>query len=247
MRDGKVFKLAKSDHDIDELDLSAFDAIVTVAPSIIEPAAVDASVETIKQLGLFDRGGLVNQVSERAVGYAQERGAELVGKRRLPDGTIVNNPNAEWRIDETTRDEINKIITEGLKNNIGRDDIADEIEKSFWFSADRAEMIATTEIAMANGRSNLESFHAARRVGVKVKKSWLPDPDACPICQENGDAGPIDLDDDFPSGDDTVPAHPWCECAILPEVEEEADDDVEQADDPTSELTDSAASNNDEG
>jgi hypothetical protein len=27
--------------------------------------------------------------------------------------------------------------------------------------------------------------------------------------------GNIDLDDTFPSGDDTVPAHPNCECAVV--------------------------------
>lgn len=236
MRAGAVFKASpsdvrKSDADLVDLDLSAFDALVTAVPSLLEPAAVDASVETIKQMGLFDRGNLVNQVSERAVAYARERAAELVGKRRLADGRIIDNPNAEWRIDETTRDEIRRIINEGLKNNIGRDEIADEIENSFWFSNERAEMIANTEIAMANSQSTLDSFHAARRAGVKVKKSWQADNEACEECLANEEAGIIDIDENFPSGDDAPPAHPWCECVLVPEVEDEPDEDVETPED----------------
>lgn len=229
MRDGKLFKLAKSDSDMEDMDLSALDAVVTTVPSIMEPAAVDASVTMLDQLGLFDRGNLVNQVSDRAVLYSQERAAELVGKRRLKDGTIINNPNAEWRIDETTRKEVNKILVDGLRDNVGRDVIADTIEKSFWFSAERAEMIANTEIAMANGQANLESFRAAKSVGVKIKKSWLPDDEACPICKKNADAGAIDIEENFPSGNSASPAHPWCECATIPEVEEEAPADIEAA------------------
>ncbi len=245
MRDGKHIVLKKSDADIEELDLSAFDAMVTVVPSILEPAAVDASIETIKQLGLFDRGNLVNQVSEGAVAYSQERAAEMVGMRRLADGTLVENPNAEWRIDITTRDEIQKIITDGLRDNIGRDEIADEIEASFWFSAQRAELIANTEITMANGQAKLSSMREARNAGVKLKKSWYPDADACPICLDNAAAGAIPIDDDFPSGDDAEPAHPKCECTVIPEVEEAAADDVESDEADAEAAVDQVGESND--
>jgi len=222
--------LAKSDSDIVDLNLSAFDAIATFMPSLLEPSAVDASLQTIKQLGLFDRANLVDQVSDRAVAYAQERGAELVGKRRLADGRIVDNPNAEWRIDEDTRDQVRSIIDKGLADNIGRDEIAQQIEDSFWFSEARALLIANTEIAMANSQSTLNSMRDAQKAGVKLGKSWLADPEACDICQANEDAGIIGIDENFPSGDDATPAHPNCECATVPEVIEEApDEDIERS------------------
>jgi hypothetical protein len=234
VRSGAVFKsappvyllvhppiLAKADSNIEELDLSAFDAIVTVVPSALEPAAVDASVRTLDRLGEAGNSTLVNQVSERSVAYARERAAEMVGMRRLADGSLVENPNAEMRIDETTRKEIRRIIEDGLRDNIGRDDIADMIEDSFWFSEERAQLIATTEISMANSKSSLDSMEAASNAGVKVGKSWLADPEACDICQANEDAGIIPWDATFPSGDDCTPAHPNCECATVPEVLED--------------------------
>ncbi len=86
-----------------------------------------------------------------------------------------------------------------------------------------ADLIARTEIANANSQSSLEGYKGAREDGVDVKKEWLLGPDPCPICEENAAAGPIDLDDEFPSGDDAPTAHPNCECALMPVVIESSD------------------------
>ena len=45
-----------------------------------------------------------------------------------------------------------------------------------------------------------------------TEKSWVGG--TCEACQENADAGWIDMDDTFPSGDDEPPAHPNCDCDI---------------------------------
>ena len=42
------------------------------------------------------------------------------------------------------------IIADGLAENIGMDAIADNIRDAYAFSEDRAELIARTEVAMAN-------------------------------------------------------------------------------------------------
>ena len=49
--------------------------------------------------------------------------------------------------------------------------------------------------------------------GGSVRFTWIPR-------EENAAAGPIDLDDEFPSGDDAPTAHPNCECALMPVVYE---------------------------
>lgn len=46
------------------------------------------------------------------------------------------------------------------------------------------------------------------------EKSWDQGGDACPECQDNAGAGWIPFDEDFPSGDDSPPAHPNCDCAL---------------------------------
>lgn len=45
-----------------------------------------------------------------------------------------------------------------------------------------------------------------------TEKSWVGG--TCETCQENADAGWIDMDEQFPSGDDEPPAHPNCDCEL---------------------------------
>ncbi len=231
----KLGKLAKDESDNDkrarrialEIELGALDALVDAVPDELELVAADSGSLALAQIGVGEKSGLVDQVNERAVAYAKDRAAEMVGKRWL-DGELVDNPNAEWVITDATRDELQRVIAEGLENNLGHDEIEAAIEEAGAFSAERAELIANTEIGRANSVGALEGYKAARDAGVKVQKEWLPDSDPCPVCQENADAGPIDLDDDFPSGDDAPLAHPWCECTLVPVVEESKTDSSDE-------------------
>ena len=194
--------------------------------------ALDTVRETVAQLGVDMPEDLVNQVNDEAVRIAKDRAAELVGKRVLDDGTIIDNPNPQWAITNSTRDMIRDVIADELEQNIGRDAIIEGIEDAAAFSEDRATTIAITEIARANSQAALTTYQGARSIGVKVKKEWIvaADEKVCDDCMENADAGPIDLDDDFPSGDDAPPGHPDCRCALSPVVEDD-DDEGAQSDD----------------
>ncbi len=96
-----------------------------------------------------------------------------------------------------------------------------------FFSEERATLIADTEVAMANGQGALAGYREAQAAGVKLKKIWVTDDDPCDECQENADAGAIDVDDEFPSGDDAEIAHPGCRCHTesVVEYDEHEDDD----------------------
>lgn len=209
----------KAKRIVDGLTLDALDALVDATPEHLERVLADTGMLALAQVGVVDRANLVNQVNERALDYARDRAAEMVGKRWI-GGVLVDNPDAEWRIDEAIRDELQDIIAQGLFDNIGADAIANEIEQAAGFSDARAKLIADTEIARANSEGSLEGYRAARDAGVTVKKEWLPDAEACPVCTGNADAGPIELDAQFPSGDDGPPAHPNCECALVPVTED---------------------------
>ena len=107
----------------------------------------------------------------------------------------------------------------------------DRLQDAYAFSDDRAELIARNEVAMANQAGALDGMKLAKGAGVKLKKVWIPDADACPICEENGDDGPIDLDEQFSSGDDAPTAHVNCECSLASEVEDEEGNETEEGDD----------------
>lgn len=223
-QDGIVEKAAlrkdQADDIVAALSLADLDALINATPAQMEKVLQETGQHVMAQLGTEHRRDLVNQVNERAVKEARARAAEMVGKKWV-DGELVDNPKAEWRIDEATRDEIRGIIADGLEDNIGADAIADLIEDAGAFSPERAQLIADTEIARANSLGSQNAMQEAVNAGVRVKKAWFPDPQACEICKANADQGPIDLDDVFESGDDVPPAHPNCECALQPVVDDD--------------------------
>jgi SPP1 gp7 family putative phage head morphogenesis protein len=153
---------------------------------------------------------MFDQVNDLALAFAKARAAELV-----------------TGIDEATRNELNDIISSGLEENIGLDAIADNIREAYAFSEDRADLIARTEVAMANQQGALEGMKLAQGAGVKLTKVWVPDDEACDLCLENGDDGAIGLQEQFSSGDDVPPAHPSCRCSVASEVEEDSDETEE--------------------
>jgi hypothetical protein len=174
----------------------------------LKATADDAGRQFIIQLNVPGHDELFGQVNQRAVDFARQRAAELV-----------------TGVDDATRDEIAGIITAGLEENIGLDGITERLQDAYAFSQDRADLIARTEVGNANQNGVLEGMRIARDAGVKLKKVWLPDAGACDVCLENGDAGPIDIEDEFPSGDDAPLAHPNCECDMASDIEEDADDE----------------------
>ena len=79
------------------------------------------------------------------------------------------------------------------------------------FTTTRAELIATTEVADAynSGRQQI-----AEDLGFEEHAWETESGDPCIVCEENEDAGFIDIDEDFPSGDDAPTAHPGCLCLV---------------------------------
>lgn len=211
---------ARAEAIVAELDLSELDAFLDITDELAAILA-DAGYKALAQVGVPDESDLVNQVNARAVRYAEDRAAEMVGKIRLADGELIDNPNALWSISESTRDWLREVIASGLADNVGTDEIQAMIEDSGMFSEDRAEMIAHTEVAMANSAGALESYRDAAETGIPLRKVWLTAGDDRvdeDVCQPNEDEGPIELDELFPSGDDAPPGHPNCRCVLTVEV-----------------------------
>jgi hypothetical protein len=203
-KDKKGKAKAQAQAIVDDLDFSLLvDATGDVADDL-SSITTDSGQMALAQLGVDDRSDLVDQVNDRAVAMAESQAATMVSG-----------------IDERTRNMLRDLIAGGLDNNIGTDAIAEAISDSGLFSDDRADLIARTEIADANSAGALAGYKAARDdAGVKVRKAWGLGPNPCEICQENADEGDIDLDDEFPSGDDAPTAHPRCECDLVPVVED---------------------------
>ena len=180
-------------------------------PGLVEPAlvgiAVPAGLDAVSELGLFTPETL-KLVTARATAFAKDRAAELVGMKYI-DGELVENPNAEWSIAETTRDTLRELITDAMERGDSNYDLKKSIMESTAFDSDRAENIARTESAIADVQGQLAGW---KESGVVGGKQWLTAPDCCDECQAM-DGVIVDLDDEFEEGD--PPLHPQCRCDVL--------------------------------
>lgn len=77
----------------------------------------------------------------------------------------------------------------------------------------RAGMVANTEVCRAMTTQTMQDYQQS---GVE-QVQWLAEADACLDCQENEDASPIGIGDDWPNG--PPPAHPNCRCALAPLID----------------------------
>lgn len=260
----KVKNIQKAEDDEDEIDPDDLNRHVKVDISDLDTLAAedfpehltnlyqDAGAASIATIGANGGDGLVNEINTRAIEFGNDRAAELVGKKWV-DGELVDNPNAEWAITDTTRDMTKDLINQGLDEGWGINGLADALENMKnedgiqAFSAGRARMIARTETIRAHAKGDAQGLQQAQKAGVNVQKEWYADAEACDECLDNMDDGPIDLDDTFSSGDDEPPAHPNCECSLngyLPDEEGDQGDDEE--DDTSEDNSDESDSEEDD-
>ena len=200
---------ASSDDDVDSVALE-LDWMPVATASLAELSAVssDGAKRALALLGVEDDESITSQVFTDAVEWARARSAELVGKSWDEDGALVDNPDASMAISDATRDDLREAVAKALEDGDSAAELAERIEGLGAFGEDRALTIARTEIIRANANGQMA---AMRGSGVVKLKAWsTATEDVCDDCLENEDAGDIDIDDDFPSGDDCPPAHPSC-------------------------------------
>lgn len=170
----------------------------------LESVARSGAAEGLNQVDA-DVGAALQQVNREALAWARQRAGELVTE-----------------ISETTRDRVRDIVLAGLEAGESNEQIADELEESDWFGEARASRIARTETAFADTNGNLIGWSAS---GLVAGKEWKTDVDPCEEICAPLDGEVLPLDEEFPEGD--PPAHPNCECVLLPVLAEEEGEETE--------------------
>lgn len=113
-------------------------------------------------------GGLsFDHLDSNAATYAKERGAELIGTK----------PNA-WSVDQTTRDEVNKLLQEAMDEGLSPQAFAQRLEDAGLFGEARAEVVARTEVAIAQNYGQSETY-----AELGFDRVYVQDGD-CDICRE---------------------------------------------------------------
>lgn len=228
-------RLGKADLSQDEVDaleqiiagvdFTGWSILVGNVDAILAAIVEDGTYAALSQVGIETRAaeGAEGVVNDYAKEYARDRSAELVGMRRDELGRLVENPDAEWAIDDTTRDFLRSSVADAIAGGWSNDKLASAIADSYGFSEERAMTIARTETQMAANSGALQGYRVS---GVVAMKQWVTAEDDLveEDCLDNAAAGAngdgvLALDDDYPSGDDAPPAHPNCRCVIVPVVD----------------------------
>lgn len=196
------------------LDLGEWAALVAVLGTELAALYVEAVKKAAQQIGAKLSVDALDLANEHAIKFARQRAAEMVGMKWV-DGDLVPNPDAQWRIDEGTREMLRGDVRRAMQEGWSNEQIADAIADSYAFSEKRALVIARTETARADVEGNMTGY---RELGV-AKKQWLTAPDCCDECHEI-DGLTIGIDDEFPGGVGGPPLHPNCRCDVLPVIED---------------------------
>ena len=162
-----------------------------------------------------DKTGWVSLPNLRARAYAKNHAAEAV-----------------TQINDVTRKEIARIVSDGVKSGTSYNDIAKAIKSKFEEFAvpspqkhipNRAVLVAVTELANAYCEGNAQVGDYLQSNGVKMMKAWqtLEDDRVSDGCKENEHAGWIPIDKEFPSGHMHPPRFPGCRCDFMQEIMDE--------------------------
>ena len=162
-----------------------------------------------------DKTGWVSLPNLRARAYAKKHAAEAV-----------------TQINDVTRKEISRIVSDGVKSGSSYNDIAKAIKSKFEEFAvpspqkhipNRAVLVAVTELANAYCEGNAQVGDYLQSNGVKMMKAWqtLEDDRVSDGCKENEQAGWIPIDKEFPSGHMHPPRFPGCRCDFMQEILDE--------------------------
>jgi len=118
---------------------------------------------------------------------------------------------------------VRKVMTSLVEEGLPAKIVNGQVERlANTLHRNRAFRIARTELSDAYNFGQLDSVKQAARAGWLPgvpQKSWIAGgPNPCEVCEENEAAGPIPLEDTFPSGDERPTAHPSCACSCSFEV-----------------------------
>lgn len=209
---GKAAGGVDPDTFIAGVKFAAFGVLAKPFAEQIADAAEGAFTDVLVEVGA-DADPVFGLANARAQAIAEARAGELIGSDA--DG---------GELADATRLLMRGTIVDAFENGWSSGELSDALEAAYGFSADRAEVIAETEMRMAIGSGAIEG---ARASGLVAGKQWLlsNDEGVCDDCEGNADDGVIGLDADFTSGDDTVPAHPNCRCVVVFTTEDEEGDE----------------------
>ncbi len=198
------------------------------------PPAIEGALEAAYQATLADFLGPIEGAAAAAIAAAArhrvaEFGIDYAFDLKNPRAVAAIKDRAAaavTNIDATTREEIARIVTQGMEDGYNYQQVARQIVAKYEefgvgkpqaHIRNRAELIAVTEAAEAYETGNRLVIDEMTAVGLEMEKSWstVGDEKVSDGCRQNAAVGWIPVDEPFPSGHQHAPRFPGCRCAIL--------------------------------
>lgn len=189
-----------NDQQIDDNSGNFVKLTLTTVHNIMDTAQV-ASALLYKRPELASGSAALQALSTNQV-------AKLVGKKVQDDGSIIENPNKEYDVLDTVRND----IAQAVKTSLGLGETTPEATAriaQILQPVKRAELIAQTESVNAYSASVLNFGIQTKAVG----KEWVT-AGATDICATYAALSPVPIGDDFAPGVSGPTAHPRCRCAL---------------------------------
>lgn len=142
--------MAADDLNIDVIvvDRELDDTDNTFLRVVFEDIATGAGIGAQSGEQIYRRYTGLTSTSAEIQRFARQQAASLVGKRLGKDGTIIDNPNAKYKISNTTRNDIRSAIRTSLSLGENQEQAVDRLRNTVK-NAKRAELIAQTEAVNA--------------------------------------------------------------------------------------------------
>lgn len=195
------------EYHYDEAELATRQVFLDILEAQISAAVAAGMTGALLDFGVDVSFDLDNP---RARAYASEAAAEAV-----------------TRINQTTREELRRLITQAVADGASYTEIAKEIrEKYAGFRTpqpqkhirDRAELVAVQELGQAYEAGSYTVGEELQRAGLEMEKAWLTVGDervSEEICRPNEQQGWIPFNDEFQSGHKRPLGHVACRCTLL--------------------------------
>ena len=206
----EIEKANSSERDI-VIAYAAYNAIqwnllINAVKTDLLAAAQAGAEEGLSQLGESSEE-LKQSINATLEEYAEDRAAEMVGKKYIGQ-ELVDDPAAKFVISESTRDDLEDLVSISLDKNESVEQMVERIISASTFNDIRSQLISKNETAMAQVKGHLAAWYLSnkvKRVGIKLS-------DAHTEIDECDDlAAKTYLISECP----VIPAHPNCMCTVI--------------------------------
>lgn len=201
-------------------------ALVDIMGPYLEAAGKEGVDVGIGQVQMTD-AARVRQAAEAVVEEdAKERAAELAGMKYGEDDTLVEDETAHWPLTSVMREDLDRSVTQAVTEGWTAEQLAAVIEASYSLSAERATIIANTELTNAQSGGTYSVWKESGTITLvrwRVSAAHVNEDE----CDDAEDQGVVPLGHEFAEGVFSPRMHPFCQCSLEVVDSDEAFDSLE--------------------